>query len=110
VAADTRLALAGPTLGWVAAAIDVLDGFRQPSALKHLRFPIVVLSAGEEALVDNKSHPEIAAMLPNARHEVVEGAFHEILMETDDKRARFWAAFDSVADQVAPRAGVAQSA
>jgi lysophospholipase len=104
VLADKRLALAGPTLGWVAAAIEALDGFRQPSALKHLRLPVVVLSAGEEALVDNKSHDEIAAMLPNARHEVIPGARHEIMMETDDIRAKFWAAFDSVADQAAPRA------
>jgi lysophospholipase len=110
VAADKRLALAGPTLGWAAAAVDTLDGFRQPSALKHLRFPVVVLSAGDESLVDNKSHPEIVGMLPNARHEVIPGAYHEIMMETDEIRARFWAAFDSVADQVAPRAGQSAAA
>ncbi|MDX2235454.1 MAG: alpha/beta hydrolase [Hyphomonadaceae bacterium] len=102
VAADKRLALAGPTLGWVAAAIETLETFRQPSALKHLRFPVAVMSAAEEALVDNKSHPEIVAMLPNATLTVIPGARHEIMMETDDIRAKFWAVFDGVADQVAP--------
>ncbi len=106
VAADRRLALAGPTLGWVAAAIEVLETFRQPSALKHLRFPVAVMSAGEEALVDNKSHGEIVAMLPNARHETIPGARHEIMMEIDDIRDRFWTVFDEVADQVAPRVPV----
>jgi lysophospholipase len=107
VAANTDLALAGPTLGWVAAAIEALDGFRTPSALAHLRFPVSVMSAGEEALVDNKSHPEICAMLPNARHVTIAGAYHEIMMEKDEIRAQFWAEFDRLADQVAPRAGVA---
>lgn len=110
IGADKRLQLAGPTLGWVSAAIEALEGFRQPSALKHLRFPVTVMSAGEEALVDNKSHPEIAAMLPQAKHVTIPGAYHEIMMETDAIRAQFWAEFDAVADQVAPRAGLAASA
>jgi lysophospholipase len=33
---------------------------------------------------------------------MVEGAFHEILMETDALRAPFWQAFDALADEVAP--------
>ncbi len=110
VGEDRRLALAGPTLGWVSAAIEAFESFRQPGALKHLRLPIVVMSAGEESLVDNGSHTEIVALLPNARHVVLEGAHHEIMMETDDIRAKFWAEFDSVADQVAPRAGQATPA
>jgi lysophospholipase len=110
VGADPRLRLAGPTLGWVNAAVEAFDGFRQPSALAHLRFPVTIVSAGEEGLVDNKSHPEIAAMLPHARHVVIPGSYHEIMMETDDIRAKFWAEFDAVADQVAPRAGFAASA
>jgi lysophospholipase len=104
------LALAGPTLGWVTAALDAIDTFHQPGALNHLRMPIMVLSAGEEALVDNASHAEIATLLPNARHIMVDGARHEILMETDNIRAQFWAAFDMIADAVAPRAGAAAPA
>lgn len=110
VIADKRLQLAGPTVGWVTAAMEALDGFRQPSALQHLRFPVVVMSAGEEALVDNPSHSEIATLLPSARHLTLEGSNHEIMMETDAIRSQFWAQFDSVADQVAPRAVAAASA
>jgi lysophospholipase len=107
IGAEKRLQLAGPTVGWVAAAIEAIEGFRQPSALKHLRFPVTVLSAGDESLVDNKSHDEIVRMLPSARHITIPGSYHEIMMETDAIRAQFWAQFDAVADQVAPRAGVA---
>jgi lysophospholipase len=104
---DMRLALAGPTLGWVSAAIEAFDAFHAPGALKHLRIPVTVMSAGAEALVDNASHAAIAEQLPNARHVTIDGAFHEIMMETDDIRAKFWAEFDAVANQVAPRAGQA---
>jgi lysophospholipase len=99
---EPRLALAGPTLGWVAAAADVIEGFHQPGAFAHLRIPILVATASNELLVDNKSHDDVVAALPDATHIVVEGAKHEILMERDEYRAQFWAAFDALAARVAP--------
>lgn len=103
VAEEPRLALAGPTNNWVAAAADAVEGFvAQPSALAHIRIPVLVASAGEEQLVDNASHDAVCALLPNARHITISGAKHEILMETDDLRAQFWAAFDELANQTAP--------
>lgn len=104
VSAEPRLQLAGPTLSWVAAAVEAFDAFQQPNALKHLRLPVMVISAGEESIVDNRSHEVVAPLLPNARRIVIAGARHEIMMEQDNLRAQFWAAFDVIADQVAPRA------
>ncbi len=103
IAEEPRLAMAGPTVGWVAAAADATEGFLQPSGLAHLRMPITIVTAAQELLVDNKTHDAVAAMLPSATHVTISGAKHEILMETDDIRAQFWTAFDEVADQVAPR-------
>lgn len=99
---EPRLALAGPTVGWVNAAADAFDAFRRPSALANIRVPVLVASAGEEKLVDNESHAEVAKLLANARHITIDGAMHEILMEHDDKRAQFWAAFDALVAQIAP--------
>ena len=99
---EPRLALAGPTIGWISAAADAFDAFRRPSALANIRVPILVASAGEEKLVDNESHAELARLLANARHITIDGAMHEILMELDDKRARFWSAFDELVARVAP--------
>jgi len=100
---EPALAIAGPTIGWVNAAIDATEGFLQPSALAHLRLPVLVYSAGQEMLVDNKSHDAIVALLPDAKHLTIDGAKHEILQETDDIRAQFWAAFDPFVDAAAPR-------
>lgn len=102
IAEEPRLALAGPTLGWVAAALEVVGGFQQPGALAHIRIPVLVASAGGEQLVDNGSHAAVAALLPNATHITIEGSKHEILMERDEFRAQFWSAFDQLANVVAP--------
>jgi lysophospholipase len=102
---EPGLQLAGPTLSWVAAAVTAFAEFRQPNTLAHLRMPIMVLSAGQESLVENRSHQYIVSHLPNADLRKVDGAYHEIMMETDALRAQFWAAFDVLADRMAPRAG-----
>jgi lysophospholipase len=102
VAAEPRLALAGPTIGWVAAAADATEAFLQPGALANVRIPVLLATAGEEQLVDNASHDAIAAALPNCTHITIPGARHEILMEVDPIRAQFWAAFDQLTEQVVP--------
>lgn len=102
IAEEPALAMAGPTLGWVAAAADATEAFHQPAGLAHLKMPILVATAGQEQLVDNKSHEEVCSMLPDCTHIAIPGAKHEILMETDDIRTQFWAAFDALAERVAP--------
>jgi lysophospholipase len=102
IAEEPRLALAGPTIGWVAAAADAIEGFQVPGALAHLRIPILVATAADEQLIDNGSHDAVIHNLPDATHITIAGAKHEILMERDDKRAQFWAAFDQLTERVVP--------
>jgi len=102
ISEEPRLALAGPTNAWVAAAAETTEGFMQPSALAHIRIPVAVATASQELLVDSTSHAVVVAELADATHITVEGARHEILMELDALRAQFWTLFDEVADRVAP--------
>lgn len=102
ISQEPRLALAGPTLGWVAAAGGVMEAIAQPSACAHLRVPILVATAADELLVENASHDRVVSGLPDAVHITIQGAKHEILMEKDEVRAQFWAAFDALAARVAP--------
>lgn len=96
VVEDMRVALAGVTLGWVDAAADAFDALMQPGSLAHVRIPVHIMSAGEEMLVDNDSHDLVAKSLPNAVHVLVEGSKHEILMEVDGVRAKFWREFEEL--------------
>ena len=58
--------------------------------------PMLVATATEEAIVDPAAAPRLLPKLHGARHLVVQGANHEIFMETDERRAAFWQAFDEL--------------
>lgn len=103
VKAEPRLALAGVTWGWLHAATTALDGFRRPGALRRVDVPIIVASAGADTIVDNGSHALVATLLPQARRIDIPDARHELLMERPEARARFWEAFDDLAERIAPR-------
>ncbi len=93
----------GPvTWGWLGASLDILATFTRPKALSKVTIPVFVASASEEKLVDNASHADIARRLKDCEHITVDGAMHEILMETDDLRAEFWAGFQ----RLLKRAGI----
>ena len=93
----------GPvTWGWLGASLDILATFTKPKALSRVGIPVFVASASQEKLVDNASHVEICRRLKDCDHITVEGALHEILMETDDRRAEFWAGFQ----RLLKRAGI----
>ncbi len=97
VTAEPRLALGQPTIGWVVAALNVCAGFFRPGTLDRLAStPMLVATATEDAIVDPAAGGKIAAKLPAARHLPVEGASHEIFMETNERRSFFWNAFDDL--------------
>jgi lysophospholipase len=87
----------GPvTWGWLGASLDILATFTKPKALSRVTIPVFVASAAEEKLVDNTSHTDICRRLKDCDHTTIEGAMHEILMETDDRRAEFWSGFQKL--------------
>lgn len=97
VNAEPRLALGQPTIGWVVAALDVCAGFFRSAALDRVKAtPMLVATATEEAIVDPGAAQRLAALLPAARHLPVQGASHEIFMETDERRAIWFGAFDEL--------------
>lgn len=99
VTAEPRLALGQPTIGWVVAALDVCAGFFRPGALDLVKStPILVATATEDAIVDPTAGARLAALLPGARHLPVQGAAHEIFMETDERRAVWFKAFDELCE------------
>jgi lysophospholipase len=70
------------------------------SRLANYRFPrttltpILSVAAGADRVTDTSATKRLASRLGAARMVVVEGAQHEILIERDAVRAKFWAAFD----------------
>ena len=100
--AKPELGLGPITWRWLGASLDVIDAFAKPSVLENVSCPVLIATAGEEELVDNQSHQRISANLQNVERIFIPNARHEILMETDEVRAQFWAAFGRLLD----RAGI----
>ncbi len=100
-----ELALGGVTWGWVESAFEAISWLNRAPEVARVDLPIVMLSSGQENLVDNEGQKRIAARLPNCRLVEIPEAFHEIMMETDDIRAIFWREFDAlVAKVISPSA------
>ena len=93
-AADRRLALGGPTIGWARQAARSMTAALAPGYLERIDVPVLLLSAGQDQIVAAASHRPVAARMRNAKYVTFAEAKHEIMMETDDIRARFWEAFD----------------
>lgn len=94
-AADRRLSLGGPTVGWARQAARSMTASLVPGYLERIDLPMLLLTAGQDQIVDPASHGPVAARLRRAEHVTIAEAKHEILMETDELRARFWQAFDA---------------
>ncbi|MBI1365858.1 MAG: alpha/beta fold hydrolase [Alphaproteobacteria bacterium] len=83
-----------PTFGWLKAACEASADLRRPHRFDRLKTPILIVSAGKEALIDASDHAFIAAQSPLIKHLVLKDSLHEILMERDVIRNEFWKAFD----------------
>jgi lysophospholipase len=89
-----ELQIGGVTWAWLDFAFELF--LRLSTAdVSRLGTPITIVAAGEEKLIDNAATQAFAERTPGVRYVEIEGAFHEILMETDPIRDRFWAEFDA---------------
>jgi lysophospholipase len=103
VAAEPRLALGAPTWGWLDFALRTSDYLAKPERLRAITIPVIIVTAGDDRLVDNAAQAAAARQLPQGKLITIPGAFHEILMETDHMRNIFQRAFDALTGRVAPK-------
>lgn len=96
VRADEDLALGSGTWAWLDFAFSAIAWLKRAPEVTQIPIPLVALGAGEEKIIDNADQKAVIARIPGARYVTVSGAYHEILQETDDIRAVFWAEFDAL--------------
>ncbi len=95
-AAEPRLTLGGPTYHWLRAGFAGVQTIMQEGFLARIEVPILLLSAGQDALIASASHDAIAKLCPRATVTHYADSKHEIMMEIDPIRGRFWADFDGL--------------
>ena len=94
------LAIAWPTVGWLAATRRSVAILRSRGYPERIATPVLMISAAADRVVSNAAQARLAARLPDCRLETIAGSRHEPLMETDDVRARVFALFDKFVDEV----------
>jgi lysophospholipase len=93
--AEPALALGAPTVAWMDAAFRAMRMMRERSFPAHIRQPMLMVAAGNDAVVSDAAIEDFASLLRAGTQLVIAGAKHEILMEQDRFRSQFWAAFDA---------------
>ena len=87
-----ELRVAGPTLGWLEAALQSMAYVNRNAA--QLKIPGLIVAAGGDPIVEPASN-ERFAQAAELDYRVVPGALHEVLMEKDEYRGQFFDAFDA---------------
>ena len=93
--AEPALAVGWPTVAWADSAFRVMSELSESGYAGTIRQPILIIAAGQDAIVSTAAIDEFAVRLRAGSHLIVPGARHELLMEQDRFRAQTFAAFDA---------------
>ena len=88
------LRLAGATWGWLSAALASMDWLRAPGRAETITTPKLIVGAGKDRICLTSQTEAFARRAPNTTYLQIEDAEHEIMMERNLCRVRFWSAFD----------------
>lgn len=91
------LRLAGPAWGWLEAAYRSMAMMQRPGYAEAISTPVLVCGPGKDRICLTSATEAFARRLPHGRYVEIAESEHEILMENDSIRARFWSAFDAFA-------------
>jgi lysophospholipase len=93
--AAPNLGIGAPTFRWLRAAINSNDLLLRLKGAKALRCPVLIVMAGRDTVVDNEATRKFASRVKGVSLTVIPEALHEILLERDEVREQFFAAFDA---------------
>jgi lysophospholipase len=99
---DPSLRLAGPTWGFIEAAYRSIAKLNSPGYPESISTPVLIVGAGKDRIVATEAEAALAKRLPHGEYIELADAEHEILMEQDSIRAKFWVAFDTFVAKYSP--------
>jgi len=91
------LGIGDPTIGWAHEAFLLMERLGSRDFAAGIKVPALLVAAGGDRLVSTPAIERFTKKLKIADCLVLTDARHEILMERDEIRAKFWAAFDAFA-------------
>ena len=104
LARNPQLSIGDPTIGWVRAAFKLMARFADPAYAHTIDMPTLIFAPQDDWVTDSFAAERFCARLKKGNLIWMPGSRHEILMEQDSIRARFWAAFDAFIPGHTPQA------
>jgi len=95
LAQNPDIRLAGPTWGWLKAALVSMRRVRAHRYAAAITTPTLIMGAGHDRVCISRAARRFAERMASGRYVEIEGAEHEILMEQDRFRTQFWREFDA---------------
>lgn len=102
IAANPGIRLCGPSWSWLTAAFASMARVVAQGFAEAIQTPVLIFGAGKDRIVQVAAVRDFAKRLPHGTYVEFEIAEHEILMENDIVRTRFWRAFDEFAGKYFP--------
>lgn len=93
--AAPQLAIGAATIRWLRASYRSMAMLNDPTYAAKVKVPLLLFVAGADTIVLPRAIEDFATRLKVGREVMLATSRHEILQETDEIRARFWAAFDA---------------
>jgi lysophospholipase len=94
VKSNPQLERRGATYRWVREAFASIAKLNAPGIAESITAPVTILMGDNDQIVDAEAAQRFVQRLPNGRLLLLEGARHEIMMESDAILNRFWSAVD----------------
>jgi lysophospholipase len=94
ITADPSLRVDGPTFGWIDSALAMLGRIGKAEFLGGIETPILLGSAGRDAVVSHIAHRRAARLLPDCELVELPESKHEPLLERDEIRDEWLARID----------------
>lgn len=95
---EPSLGLGGPTYGWMRATYESIRKLENPNYVSTINVPVLFISAENDRIVLNDAQERLVRNMPRAHLISLAEARHEIMLERDPIRVRFWEAFDQFID------------
>ncbi|MAS87690.1 MAG: hypothetical protein CMH30_06925 [Micavibrio sp.] len=83
---NIKLQLGSATFAWLNEAFLSCEHLADPAHLKNIDVPVLMITAGNDTIVDNKTVPHFIEHISTIEHLNIADSYHEIFMESDTYR------------------------
>jgi lysophospholipase len=95
---NPHLAVGGPSFGWLDAAFYSTKLITKADYVQKMTTPTLVIISEYDHFVENPIQANVCEKMPRCQSQYYDDGHHNVLMDSDTVRHRFWGHFDEFID------------